>query len=44
MDIDNDLAVFSVWEAKDGEEHVSKLLLNEAVKGEEINLNLATDS
>ena len=43
MEADNDLAVFSVWEAKEGEEHLPRLLINEAVRGEKDDINLATD-
>ena len=31
-----------MWECKEREEHLSRLLLNEAVKGEDVDLNLAT--
>ena len=43
METEGEFAAFSVWETKEGEEHLSKLLMNEAVKGEEIDVNLATD-
>ena len=43
MDLDESYEAFSVWECKEGEEHVPRLLLNEAVKGEAVDLNLATD-
>ena len=43
MDLGESYEAFSVWECKEGEEHVPRLLLNEAVKGEAVDLNLATD-
>ena len=43
MDLNDSYEAFSVWECKEGEEHVPRLLLNEAVKGEDVDLNLATD-
>ena len=44
MEQDDSLAPFAVWGCKEGEEYVPKFLVNEAVKGEELDLNLATDS
>ena len=44
MEQDESLAPFAVWGCKEGEEYVPKFLFNEAVKGEELDLNLATDS
>ena len=43
METEGEFAAFSVWETKEGEEHLSKLLMNEAVMGEEMDVNLATD-
>ena len=41
---DDNFEHFAAFEIHEGEEHVPKLLMNEALGGDKFNLNLATDS
>ena len=44
MEQEENLAPFAVWGSKEGEEHVPRFLFNESIKGDELDLNLATDT